>query len=96
MEIRGVQRPPLGYIMISKEFIEANIDNCLNDTSFLNLPNRKKGKVRDTFDLGDKLLLVTTDRQSAFDRILASIPFKRPGPEPSQLILVRQHSGHCR
>jgi phosphoribosylaminoimidazole-succinocarboxamide synthase len=62
--------------MISKEFIEKNLDNCLSDTSFLDLPNRKKGKVRDTFDLGDKLLLITTDRQSAFDRILASIPFK--------------------
>jgi phosphoribosylaminoimidazole-succinocarboxamide synthase len=62
--------------MITKDLIEKNIDNCLSDTSFLDLPNRKKGKVRDTFDLGDKLLLITTDRQSAFDRILASIPFK--------------------
>ena len=35
-----------------------------------------KGKVRDIYDLGDKLALITTDRQSAFDRILASIPFK--------------------
>jgi len=62
--------------MISKEFIEKNLKNCLDDTTFLNLPNRKKGKVRDTYDLGDKLMLITTDRQSAFDRILASIPFK--------------------
>ena len=62
--------------MISKEFIEKNLANCLDDTSFLNIPNRKKGKVRDIYDLGDKLLLITTDRQSAFDRILASIPFK--------------------
>jgi phosphoribosylaminoimidazole-succinocarboxamide synthase len=62
--------------MISKEFIEKNLNNCLDDTSFLKLPNRKKGKVRDIYDLGEKLLLITTDRQSAFDRILASIPFK--------------------
>jgi phosphoribosylaminoimidazole-succinocarboxamide synthase len=62
--------------MISKEVIRSNLDNCLNDTSFLSLPNRRKGKVRDTFDLGDRLVLVTTDRQSAFDRILASVPFK--------------------
>jgi len=62
--------------MISKDLIRENLLNCLDDTSFLSLPNRKKGKVRDTYDLGDKLLLVTTDRQSAFDRILASIPFK--------------------
>lgn len=56
--------------------IAQNLDNCLDDTSFLTLPNRKKGKVRDTYDLGDALLLITTDRQSAFDRVLANIPFK--------------------
>lgn len=32
--------------------------------------------MRDTYDLGDRLLVVTTDRQSAFDRILAAVPFK--------------------
>ncbi len=62
--------------MISKELIKQQLDNCLDDTSFLNIPGMRKGKVRDTYDLGDKLLLITTDRQSAFDRILASIPFK--------------------
>jgi phosphoribosylaminoimidazole-succinocarboxamide synthase len=62
--------------MISKTLIEANLNNCLSDASFLILPNMRKGKVRDTFDLGDSLLLVTTDRQSAFDRILAEVPFK--------------------
>ena len=33
-------------------------------------------KVRDIYDGGNYLVLVTTDRQSAFDRVLASIPFK--------------------
>ena len=37
---------------------------------------KKTGKVRDQYDLGDKIALITTDRQSAFDRVLASIPFK--------------------
>ncbi len=32
--------------------------------------------MRDTYDLGDRVIIVTTDRQSAFDRLLASIPFK--------------------
>ncbi|MFA4858638.1 MAG: phosphoribosylaminoimidazolesuccinocarboxamide synthase [Candidatus Margulisiibacteriota bacterium] len=45
-----------------------------------NLPGRspdKSGKVRDLFDLGDKLLLVASDRISAFDFILGSpIPGK--------------------
>jgi phosphoribosylaminoimidazole-succinocarboxamide synthase len=35
------------------------------------------GKVRDMFDLGDSLLIVTTDRLSAFDVVMANgIPFK--------------------
>jgi phosphoribosylaminoimidazole-succinocarboxamide synthase len=62
--------------MIDKALIEANLQNCLNDAAGLGLPGYRRGKVRDTFDLGDQLLLVTTDRQSAFDRVLASIPFK--------------------
>lgn len=32
----------------------------------------KRGKVRDIYDLGDKLLIVTTDRISAFDVIMAN------------------------
>lgn len=37
-----------------------------------------QGKVRDTYRVvdSDRIVIVTTDRQSAFDRILASIPFK--------------------
>ena len=36
-----------------------------------------QGKVRDLYDLGDKLLLVATDRISAFDYILEDeIPHK--------------------
>src|SRR6185437_5296729 len=33
----------------------------------LPLPRFGSGKVRETFDLGDRLLMVTTDRMSAFD-----------------------------
>ena len=36
-----------------------------------------RGKVRDVYDLGDKLLIVATDRISAFDVVMASaIPYK--------------------
>ena len=62
--------------MVDKSIIEANASNCLDEAKFLALPGYRRGKVRDTFDLGDRLVLVTTDRQSAFDRVLASIPFK--------------------
>ncbi len=42
------------------------------------LPNRAyRGKVRDTYDLGDKMLIVATDRTSAFDVVLPTgIPRK--------------------
>lgn len=33
-------------------------------------------QVRDIYEAGDYMVLVTTDRQSAFDRVLASVPFK--------------------
>ncbi|KAI9917237.1 hypothetical protein PsorP6_012769 [Peronosclerospora sorghi] len=35
-----------------------------------------EGKVRDVYVFKDRVLLVSTDRQSAFDRALASVPFK--------------------
>ncbi len=35
-----------------------------------------RGKVRDTYMIHGKRVLVATDRQSAFDRMLAEIPFK--------------------
>ena len=57
------------------ERIRAEITNTLTDTN-LSSGIKKTGKVRDQYDLGDKIALITTDRQSAFDRILASIPFK--------------------
>jgi phosphoribosylaminoimidazole-succinocarboxamide synthase len=62
--------------MIASDIIKRNLNQCLDDTSFLGLPNGKRGKVRDVYALGDKLILITTDRQSAFDRILANVPFK--------------------
>lgn len=34
------------------------------------------GKVRDLYDVGEKLIFVTTDRYSAFDRVLANVPHK--------------------
>lgn len=43
------------------------MSRLLGNTDFLDLPLFRKGKVRDIFDLGDSLLLVVTDRISAFD-----------------------------
>ena len=58
-----------------KNRIKAELNNTLTETS-LTSGNKRTGKVRDQYDLGDKIALITTDRQSAFDRVLAAIPFK--------------------
>ena len=58
-----------------RDIIARHLDNCLTETD-LSLPNKKRGKVRDSYSLDGKMVFVTTDRQSAFDRILASVPFK--------------------
>ncbi|MCQ2390067.1 MAG: phosphoribosylaminoimidazolesuccinocarboxamide synthase [Kiritimatiellae bacterium] len=45
-------------------------NGALLETLIPGLPAPKSGKVRDVFDLGDKLLMVVSDRISAFDVIL--------------------------
>ena len=58
-----------------KERIKKEVKNTLTETTFP-IGTKKTGKVRDQYELEDKIALITTDRQSAFDRVLASIPFK--------------------
>lgn len=40
------------------------------------LPEPHRGKVRDSYSVDGKRFIVTTDRVSAFDRVLGTIPFK--------------------
>ena len=49
----------------------------VGDIELPGIPVFKKGKVRNVFDLGDRLLIIATDRISAFDFVLSSlIPYK--------------------
>jgi phosphoribosylaminoimidazole-succinocarboxamide synthase len=57
----------------------------LLETSLPGVKAWKKGKVRDVYDLGDRLLLVATDRLSAFDVVL-------PTGIPGKGILLTQMS----
>ena len=61
-----------------REIIEANLEVCLIESGLTGL-QLYRGKVRDRYDLENSFALITTDRQSAFDRILATIPFKGHG-----------------
>ena len=51
--------------------------NCLTEAHFPELPNHQRGKVRESYDLPDgRRIMIATDRQSAFDFVLAAVPFK--------------------
>eukprot|EP00871_Galdieria_phlegrea_P003414 jgi/Galph1/4073/GphlegSOOS_G2745.1 len=63
---------PETYIPI----IRAQRSKCVSMTSLPGNLVRRQGKVRDQYEGKDYLILITTDRQSAFDRVLASVPFK--------------------
>ncbi|HAX92200.1 MAG TPA: phosphoribosylaminoimidazolesuccinocarboxamide synthase [Rhodospirillaceae bacterium] len=59
------------------KIIRAHLHDVLVDAEFPELPNFGRGKVRDHYDLsGNRRLMITTDRQSAFDQVLAAVPFK--------------------
>ena len=49
------------------------MDKLVSEIKIPEYPLFKKGKVRDVYDLGDKLLIVATDRISAFDFVLPSL-----------------------
>jgi len=62
--------------MISQSDLFNLVPQALAETH-LPLPGRTSGKVRDWYNLPDgNRLIITTDRLSAFDRILAQVPYK--------------------
>lgn len=61
---------------MSNEVLHRQLPYTLQETGFPSLGLRYQGKVRDTYLQNDRLILITTDRLSAFDRVLTSIPFK--------------------
>jgi phosphoribosylaminoimidazole-succinocarboxamide synthase len=63
--------------MVSKERIEQQLGNVLDETDFAWLGEVQKGKVRDSYKRDDGTrILVVSDRISAFDVILGTVPFK--------------------
>jgi phosphoribosylaminoimidazole-succinocarboxamide synthase len=60
-----------------QSYLEGTLLPALIETAFDSLQLYARGKVRDLYSVGDELLLVATDRISAFDHVLASgIPGK--------------------
>ncbi|MBU2134770.1 MAG: phosphoribosylaminoimidazolesuccinocarboxamide synthase [Alphaproteobacteria bacterium] len=57
--------------------LAASAHQVLRDAIDPDLPGLYRGKVRDNYDLPDgRRILVTSDRLSAFDRVLCCVPFK--------------------
>lgn len=61
--------------MIDAETIRKHTDGALERTDFA-IGDRYEGKVRDNYIISGKRIIVTTDRISAFDRVLGTVPFK--------------------
>lgn len=62
--------------MISEDRIRAQLDNVLEETNFEGIGELVRGKVRDSYKQADRRVIVASDRISAFDCVLGTIPFK--------------------
>ncbi|HDH03081.1 MAG TPA: phosphoribosylaminoimidazolesuccinocarboxamide synthase [Actinobacteria bacterium] len=61
---------------MNRQSLVAAIPHALVATDLPGLGVKIEGKVRDIYVQGDRRILVTTDRVSAFDKVVAAIPFK--------------------
>ncbi|MHA1782390.1 MAG: phosphoribosylaminoimidazolesuccinocarboxamide synthase [Promethearchaeota archaeon] len=59
-----------------EEIIEKQLDKTLKETNFTELGELYRGKVRDNYIKDDIRIQIATDRISAFDRVITTIPFK--------------------
>ena len=63
--------------MIEKQRLFSLLDRCVDFVELEKMRDRySRGKVRDIYDLGDRRILIATDRQSAFDVNVGLIPLK--------------------
>jgi phosphoribosylaminoimidazole-succinocarboxamide synthase len=56
--------------------LHAQLPYTLREADFPGLGQLYRGKVRDNYAKGDRIVMITTDRLSAFDRVLTTVPFK--------------------
>ena len=62
--------------MVTDARLRAELTRTLDATHFTGLGERHQGKVRESYLQKDRRIIVTTDRVSAFDCIIGTIPFK--------------------
>ena len=62
--------------MLSEQQLAQSLPNALAGVDLPFLGEKTHGKVRDIYTQADELVLITTDRLSAFDHILGVVPYK--------------------
>src|SRR3989338_9570440 len=62
--------------MLTEQTIRKTLKFVLKKVDLPSLKSKEQGKVRDIYRVKGKRILITTDRISAFDRVLGYIPFK--------------------
>ena len=61
---------------VSSEALYKGLSKTLDGTNFESLGHKYEGKVRDCYITDGKRYIVVTDRISAFDRVLGTLPYK--------------------
>ena len=62
--------------MLSDAQLRAQLPHTLRQLDLPALGSLYRGKVRDNYSRGDQIIMITSDRISAFDHVLGTIPFK--------------------
>jgi phosphoribosylaminoimidazole-succinocarboxamide synthase len=62
--------------MLSDDTLRTQLPHTLRQLDLPDLGDLYRGKVRDNYSRGDRIVMITTDRVSAFDHVLGTIPFK--------------------
>jgi phosphoribosylaminoimidazole-succinocarboxamide synthase len=62
--------------MMTDDQLRSQLPHTLRQLDLPALGELYRGKVRDNYTRGDRIAMITTDRVSAFDHVLGTIPFK--------------------
>jgi len=62
--------------MLTRKDIEAQLAHPLDAVDVPGIGSKYEGKVRECYTIGDKRIIIASDRLSAFDVVLTTIPFK--------------------
>ncbi len=66
----------ISQLPMDRDILKQQLEYTLDKTNFDDQGELYRGKVRDNYINDDTITMVTTDRISAFDRVLGTVPFK--------------------